>query len=63
MLHKILDGITGIAICMVLLFASGIDSPDPAGTKICIIGILVCGAWIAICSRIYEAYYFEEEDE
>lgn len=63
MLHKILDGITGIAICMVLLFASGIDSPDPAGTKICAIGILACGAWIAIYDRIREAYYFGEEDE
>ena len=48
---------------MVLLFASGIDSPDPAGTKICAIGILACGAWIAIYDRIREAYYFEEEDE
>lgn len=63
MLEKFLDITAGIASMLVLLFASGIDSPDPAGTKICIIGILVCGAWIAICSRIYEAYYFEEEDE
>lgn len=63
MLEKFLDITAGIASMLVLLFASGIDSPDPAGTKICMIGILACGAWIAIYDRIREAYYFEEEDE
>lgn len=63
MLEKFLDITAGIASMLVLLFASGIDSPDPAGTKICAIGILACGAWIAIYDRIREAYCFEEEDE
>ena len=63
MLEKFLDITAGIASMLVLLFASGIDSPDPAGTKICMIGILACGARIAIYDRIRKAYYFEEEDE
>ena len=60
MIKKILNGITAGAVCGLLLFASGMDSED-RGDWICLIGMTICIAWIAIYAKI-NPEYFEGED-
>ena len=48
MKEKILNGITGIAFCMFLIFVSAIgdDGTTTAGAWVCLVGIIVCLGWI-----------------
>ena len=60
MIKKILNGITAGAVCSLLLFASGMDSGDQ-GVRICILGMAICIAWIAVYAKI-NPEYFKGED-
>lgn len=60
---RALETIISIAMMMTLVFASGIDSSDPAGERICIIGCVACMALTAICLKIRSLYYAGEEEE